>query len=332
MPDASQLRQKLKDNLDVIVNRLNEVLSGNGVEALELVLERVGRGGRPPHWYLQLKDEGTLPNLDGKTIGSVVEMMLVGVLETLLIDGQPFPPQQINPARGADLPDLELGVKSPSENYCTSEPFFSAYERLLGSEFDILVLLTDYQTKKKNPPLCLQIINSSYLTGTQVADRNLCSIARKHRDWLLDEDEARAKKLFRFLAYVNQSGWLAKRLIAIAQVIDDESAVQSEIESAEADFIKKNRIAERKDKPLIPDEELEHVKKIAEISPIHVGAIEALDNWVLNTLRETSRAPNDNEWERLKTGPLDGRIGLSFALQWRYNFGHLFGADADDSF
>ncbi len=27
---------------------------------------------------------------------------------------------------------------------------------------------------------------------------------------------------------------------------------------------------------------------------------------------------------RDKTGPLDGRIGMSFALQWRYNFGALF--------
>lgn len=24
---------------------------------------------------------------------------------------------------------------------------------------------------------------------------------------------------------------------------------------------------------------------------------------------------------------LDGRIGMSFALQWRYNFGRVFGAD-----
>ena len=34
----------------------------------------------------------------------------------------------------------------------------------------------------------------------------------------------------------------------------------------------------------------------------------------------------------LKSGPLDGKIGMSFALQWRYNFGSLFnGANDDES-
>ncbi|HUY90148.1 MAG TPA: hypothetical protein VMV10_15530 [Pirellulales bacterium] len=121
-------------------------------------MKRIGRGGVLPHWYKNLKKKGDLPNLDGKTIGSVIEMLLVGVLETSTFRGLEIPALRINPARGIDLPDLDLGVKSPSENYCTSEPFFSAYERLLGSEYDILVLLTDYQTAKKSPPLKLQII------------------------------------------------------------------------------------------------------------------------------------------------------------------------------
>ena len=78
------------------------------------------------------------------------------------------------------MPDLDLGVKSPSENYCTSEPFFSAYERLLGGEHDVLVLLTDYQQAKKKPPLRLQIIQWRYLRASQVTDCNLCRIALIH--------------------------------------------------------------------------------------------------------------------------------------------------------
>ena len=34
--------------------------------------------------------------------------------------------------------------------------------------------------------------------------------------------------------------------------------------------------------------------------------------------------PNDNEWVRFLKSPLDGKIGMSFALQWRYSFGSFF--------
>lgn len=46
--------------------------------------------------------------------------------------------------------------------------------------------------------------------------------------------------------------------------------------------------------------------------------------------KDTARAPNDNEWGRLLASPLDGLIGMSLALQWRYNFGPLFGASNDE--
>ena len=152
MKNKDQLREQVRTNLDSLIQAVNQSLQGKGLSKLEPVLQRIGRGGVLPHWFATLKQNGTLPNLDGKTIGSVVEMLLVAVIETRLFAQEKII-LRINPARGVDLPDLNLGVKSPSENYCTSEPFFSAYERLLGSEHDVLVLLTDYQQKKKNPPL-----------------------------------------------------------------------------------------------------------------------------------------------------------------------------------
>jgi DNA (cytosine-5)-methyltransferase 1 len=55
--------------------------------------------------------------------------------------------------------------------------------------------------------------------------------------------------------------------------------------------------------------------------------------WVLGRITDAGvsasslgRLPNDNEWQRFLTSPLDGLIGMSFALQWRYDFGKLFGA------
>jgi hypothetical protein len=149
MPSKQELREIIRARQDDIAKGINAALRGKRLSAIKPVLERVGRGGILPHWFQNLKQNGTLPNLDGKTIGSVVEMLLVGVLETSIFSGLGVAPLRINPARGVDLPDLDLGVKSPSENYCTSEPFFSAYERLLGSECDILALLTDYQVQEE---------------------------------------------------------------------------------------------------------------------------------------------------------------------------------------
>ncbi len=330
MPSKQKLRDTIRKRQDEIANGINKALRGEGLAAIEPVLARIGRGGALPHWYRNLRKDGVLPNLDGKTIGSVVEMLLVAVLETSVFAGLRVPPLRVNPARGVDLPDLDLGVKSPSENYCTSEPFFSAYERLLGSECDILVLLTDYQSKKNDPPLRLQIIKWRYLTKTQVADIRLCAIAREHRDWLIADNEAMAQRMFRFLAYINQSDWRGRVILRMISVMQSEDKIKKAIADARRDFAAKNNSADRKDKPVIPDSDLEAIERIGSITPCHVGVLEAADNWVVEMLKDAARSPSADEWNRLKSGPLDGMIGMSFALQWRYNFGRLFGADASD--
>ncbi|MGL4419394.1 MAG: hypothetical protein ACRCZF_01895, partial [Gemmataceae bacterium] len=130
----TQLRSVFQAKLQSTIDRINAALKGKDIKVLEPVLSRIGRGQQLPHWYEGLKANNTLPNMDGKTIGSVIEMLLVAVLEKHTFKGLKAPPLRINPARGVDLPDLDLGVKSPSENFCTSEPYYSAYERLIGSE------------------------------------------------------------------------------------------------------------------------------------------------------------------------------------------------------
>jgi hypothetical protein len=143
------IRTRLKD----IATAVNQALKGgDALEAVKIPLSRLGRGGQLPHWYSTLHADGTLPNLDGKSLGSVLEMVFVAVIEKKFLYASPLVPLRINPARGIDIPSLGLGVKSPSENFCTSEPFFSAYERLIGNEHDAIILLTDYQQKKKHPP------------------------------------------------------------------------------------------------------------------------------------------------------------------------------------
>ena len=324
MLTKAELRNLLREKLQETMTELNHALHGLNLEKLEPVLSRVGRGETLPHWYKQLCDQQTLPNLDGKTVGSVIEMLFVAVLETVTFQDVEIPQLRLNPARGVDLPDLDLGIKAPSRNYATSEPFFSAYERLLGSEYDALIMVTDYQERKAHPPLRLQVIQWYYFLNTELADFALTAIARKHRDWLLSQSEAWTQKIFRFLAYINQSDWRASRLLRIVDAMQEENGVQRLVLDAEQDFRKKNDQRARENKDAIPDHEIASLLSIAETQPIILGIIDAVDNWVVENYKDFARLPNENEWGRLLASPLNGQIGMSFALQWRYNFGRVF--------
>ena len=320
----AELRDLLRERLEETMTELNHALQGLNLERLERVLLRVGRDQTLPHWYQQLCEEKTLPNLDGKTVGSVIEMLFVAVLETVTFQDVQIPQLRLNPARGVDLPDLDLGIKAPSQNYATSEPFFSAYERLLGSEYDALIMLTDYQTRKLHPPLRLQVINWHYFLSTELADFALTAIARKHRDWLLSQSEVWTQKIFRFLAYVNQSDWRASHLLRIIKAMQEKDEVRKLVLAAEKDFRKKNTQRAHQNKDAIADHEIESLLSIVEARPVTLGIIDAADNWVVENYKDFARLPNENEWGRLLISPLNGQIGMSFALQWRYNFGRVF--------
>ena len=116
----AELRDLLRKRLEETMTELNHALQGLNLERLEPVLLHVGRDQTLPHWYQQLYDEQTFPNLDGKTVGSIIEMLFVAVLETVTFRDVEIPQLRLNPARGVDLPDLDLGIKAPSQNYATS--------------------------------------------------------------------------------------------------------------------------------------------------------------------------------------------------------------------
>lgn len=324
MLTKAELRSLLQERLEQTMTELNRALQGSALERLEPVLLRVGRGKTLPHWYKQLRDQQALPNLDGKTVGSVIEMLFVAVLETITFQDIEIPQLRLNPARGIDLPDLDLGIKAPSRNYATSEPFLSAYERLLGSEYDALIMVPDYQDRKSHPPLKLQVIQWHYFLNTELADFALTAIARKHRSWLMSQSEIWTQKIFRFLAYINQSDWRASHLRRIIDAMQDKNEVQKLTLKAEKDFINKNKQRSVKDEDPIPEHELESLLSIVRTEPIILGIIDAADNWVVESYKDFARLPNENEWQRLLASPLNGQIGMSFALQWRYNFGRIF--------
>jgi len=331
MLSKEELRALTVEHLDEIMERLNDGLSGVGLGELEKTITRLGRGGKLPHWFAGLKNDGRLPNFDGKTVGSILEMVFVAVLEQKIIGdlGKDIPPLKINPARGVDLPDLDLGIKSPSKNFYTSEPFFGAYERLYGSDFDALVLLTDYQDAKKKSRLTLQITDWKYLKKSEIADTKLCRLALKHRDWLLKDGDARVKRLFRFLAYVNQSDWRAKQILKFIEVMEDDSKVDSAVAASLKDFDRQNKRLEKTGMVLLEESERDAIAQVLLISPRSASVLDAADNWLADNLKDAARSASDFEWSRLRNSPLDGKIGMSFALQWRYNFSNIFKDEID---
>lgn len=82
MLSKEELRARLRDSLDTTIDEVNRALRRENTEQLEDVLTRIGRGGRIPKWYEQLRTQHTLPNLDGKTIGSVIDAADNWVIET----------------------------------------------------------------------------------------------------------------------------------------------------------------------------------------------------------------------------------------------------------
>ncbi len=322
----SAYRALISSKLDVIKTWLNKVLSGEELGDVKPILQRIDSTGELPSWFAQLANDKTLPNLDGKTIGSVVEKLLACVIEKYVL--QSSIQLHINPAKGVDIPELELGVKSPSENFCTSEPYFSAYERLVGNENDALILLTDYQKTKKltaaNHGLRLQIKDLRYLRGSEIADRNLCALAEalKHEFLIVRHDECMLKRAIHFLAYVNQSDWEAARIIELLQnVVVGRKPAEYEMCRIRKDYARKNAQYAAKNKPLIPEEMLCRVQQSIKT---HDGIILSAENWVTRTLNENWHSPSASVWQRIMNKPLEGKIGMSFALQWRYNFSAIF--------
>lgn len=321
MADIKRQRRRLvRENLDQIVARVNQYLTGQKLSSVETILTRLGRNTKLPHWYPQLLKEGIFPNLDGKTVGSIIEMLFVADIEKNILHGATN--LSINPAKGVDIPDLELGIKSPSENWCTSEPFSNAYERLLGTDYDVIAVITNYQDVKKKTPLRIQLIRHHYFEGHEIADRDLCRRAKKVRPRALEFGDVLAQKVFKFLAFAVRSEWLCRTLLDLITSLDTPGDLPKMLD----DSIKRFERDTKKRKVPLPLEEKLFLESLRERKPLDRAVIEAADEWLIGRWQEAAQLPNGNEWGRLQKSPLDGQLGISFALQWRYNFGVFFKA------
>ena len=229
-----------------------------------------------PGWYDRLSTDGTLPNADGKTVGSILEMLFCADLEVNVLKNESCTPLIINPAKGVDIPYVDIGIKSPSENWCTSEPFTSAYERILGSDYDVVAIITNYQTAKKSNPMRLSVINQAYLGASEIADKNLCEKAIVLRKCHAELGDANLKKGLRFLAHVIQSNWLGSSLAKLFLNLDNETKLREDI----ASIVKVGEKKLGKGDNNISADNVAEIRSLLSKKPIEEALINLCDSWV----------------------------------------------------
>jgi hypothetical protein len=269
------VRRFVKSNLESLATGVNLALSGGKwLDQLEEHVAFVVDKKTLPGWFQQLRLSGGLGRTDGKSVGSTIEVLFAAVLRYKVPDALKDL-ITVKSARGVDLPEIGLGVKAPSENFCTSEPFLSPYQRLLGHTCDSVVLLTDYQDKKGSLPLKLQVTRFAYFTGSEQADKNLCATAKKWRK-ILKGDQPSFRKVIRFLTYSNQSDSVSRA------ILKDLGLGQTG-----RDYM-----------PLVKRADL------------------WADKWGLGG----AHWPAQGEWDKIISGKLDGKCGMSDARQWRNRY------------
>ncbi len=289
-----RVRQYLQENMAQLTEYVNRAFAE--ADFLRTLGDAIAHNSplqETPSWYNDLLINGGLEVTNGKSIGSIVEKVVAAVIEVYIItevDGiEPFR-VRLNPAAGVDLPDIELGIKSPSENWGTSEPFFSPFERLTGNLHDCLVFLTNFQQVKDNRPYTLCMIESVYLTGSQLSDHVLTRHARRARTVIGINNDIYLE-FCRFLCLMNKNR------------AQDQSILNL--------FIQHFQSAE--------DPDVENSAPSLHECELQLGL------WIENNGGAfTQLMPSEIEMERLNDGPLNGVIGISFALQWRYTFRTTF--------
>lgn len=319
----SPYKNLITSKLDVIQLHLNEALTGKNLRPLEAPLKRMNPGGALPVWFSQLATAHTLPNLDDRNAGGIIKKLLIGVLEKYVLE-EPLELHLV-PTGAVTIPELELGVKTPSENFCTIEPYFSAYERLTGTGYDTLVLQTSYQDAKqsvaKNHGLKERILDVRYLRGSEIADLQLCEIAENLKRVYADREDM-LRRAINFLAYANPMDWESAHFIDLLQRLGTgDLDLEDAFWRIRKEFMRKNRQHEKKGRMQIPPEQLEHLER-ALTSPDNV--VLQAEEWVMRTLNEHWHAPSRAVWDRILTQPLEGKIGMTYMLQWQYHFGTLF--------
>ena len=141
---------------------------------------------------------------NSKSLGTHIEKLLKAEVERSL----GWHPTG-NSAKGVDIPELDLGLKVTSNlKPQSSDPFVSAYQRILGATHEVLVLYYNSVAFDADDGTPLQIIDRKFLKKSELADASLCEIAKTLKRLAISKDgpdPVDLHRCLRVIAYANKS-------------------------------------------------------------------------------------------------------------------------------
>jgi len=268
--------QKIQSDFDEIRESLNKYLKGERLSEISSFIRNLENDNSLPDWFNEIKNTGRPKKEDPKSLGTMIEKLIKAELGNRYkwkITG--------SSAMGVDIPEISLNIKSTSNKQPqSSEPYRSAYDRILGSDFDIILAIYDGITFLNQKSSSLDILQLNYLTKSQVADMILCKMAKNlrqiYKEGKITEEIAKiGLKCIVYGKKTHKSTTLLKNTLSRQNLSDVTEII------------------------LITEKDLD------------------LNEYPL---------PTNGNWKQFLNSPLDGQIGISFALQWRYQFRRLLKA------
>jgi hypothetical protein len=253
---------------------------------------------------LQSLEEDEFEISDGKSIGTFIEKLLTvlfSIKKGCVFTG--------SAAKGVDLPELNLGIKATSDRQPqSSEAFKNAYERIFGIENALLVFIYNGTAYLSEGEANLRCVQHYLLSETNVADKGLCTSAREVRDLYREKiiSTDLLKSVLRLLVISDKS---KKAFLDMCRLIREATSILNG-RTKEVEFRYLN--------PKTPD-----AKAYLSSAEVQQGLIAAVNAYQT----EFSAFPfandgliTDKQLQVFDKHPLDGKISISFALQWRFQF------------
>jgi hypothetical protein len=254
---------------------------------------------------LQSLEANELEVSDGKSIGTFIEKLL-----TVLLSIEKKCVFSGSAAKGVDLPELNLGIKATSDRQPqSSEAFKSAYERIFGIENALLVFIYNGTAYSGEAEENLRCVQHYLLSETNVADRGLCGYARDvrelYREKIIGEDLL--KSILRLLVVSDKS---KKEFLGMARLIHEMASIlgggTKGVQFRYLDASKASDVM-----AYLTDTKVQHALAAAvDAYQAHFDSYPFANDGMID----------GEQFKVFQEHPLDGKISLSFALQWRFQF------------
>jgi len=239
---------------------------------------------------------------DPKTIGTFIEKLLTvlfSIKKGCVFSG--------SSAKGVDLPELNLGIKATSDRQPqSSENFKNAYERIFGIGNALLVFIYNGTAYASEAEANLRCVQHYLLSETNAADKDLCASAQGvrelYREKIIGEDLLKAA--LRLIVLSDKSN---REFLGMCRLIREMASIFSgKTKGLEFRFLDAN-----------PRDARGYLTS-ADVQRALALAVDAYQKQFPSFPFANDGLITDEQSRVFREHPLDGRVSMSFALQWRF--------------